>query len=665
MYNPHFSSDDIVNQFAIFMANNNAKPIEHLKLILDGQTHRFRTLDDKPGHKSGAYRIYPDSLPAGWVMNWKFHSAPIPWHFNINNLPDNDTNKIFFSSPNGQVEVQRIIENRKNAEQNEHLLTLKKILSLFSSLKTAPENHPYLINKHVPSYGLKLSHSSLAIPLRDIHGSLKSIQFISVNGDKSFFPGSHIKGNFWGIALDNISDNSFILIGEGYATMAKIYELTSLPCVAAMNCGNISEVTKVLKLKFPHNKIIICADNDSSLADKNPGLNAALKAINDNNLNNEPVYPVFENSDLSDNSKLSDWNDFASLYGDDKTKRILLDKINEQKFSPKEKKLLKLKNKLDPSIALPSQDFIAGLFCRKFVSVLVAPPGTGKTLFIQKIASDLSIGGPIFGGFAEESSPKTSLILAGEAGYELLIRRGAEFKWPINPQFVHVLDQHNLELNDISLQLDNKSGFSNLEIYVRLLAPDLIFIDTFSSFHDKDENKASDMKPIIKRLAELAEKYNTAIILVHHSRKRAAKERSFSLNQDDVIGSSILNRLVSLIIGVEPMKDNEKSLLVRPLKSWFSPFIPFSFAIKEDLYGHPFIDVDLAPDGVNNSKLAFWTYLQKNFKQGEWFSLGQIVLSEINADISIHQIKRYLAVLVSSHKLNKRGFTKSAEYSIA
>ena len=172
------------------------------------------------------------------------------------------------------------------------------------------------------------------------------------------------------------------------------------------------------------------------------------------------------------------------------------------------------------------------------------------------------------------------------------------------------------------------------------------------------------LKPIIKELASLARNYDIAIVLVHHARKRAAKERSLDLNQDDVIGSSIMNRLVGLIIGIEPMKDNEKVLLVRALKSWFSSLTPFTYTLKEDLYGGTVLQTDLAPAGVNNSKALVWLYLQETFAKGEWFSINQIIRSQIEGNVSERQVRRILAELVKEGRLRKHGATKNTQYSI-
>ena len=93
---------------------------------------------------------------------------------------------------------------------------------------------------------------------------------------------------------------------------------------------------------------------------------------------------------------------------------------------------------------------------------------------MQKFVSDLSISRSIFDGFAD---------------YDLLTRRAAFLKWAINPKNVKVADQHELEVADIPIMLDDTEGWNNVRRLADMYKPDVIFWDTFSSFHDSDENK--------------------------------------------------------------------------------------------------------------------------------------------------------------------------------
>ena len=667
---PAIPDEDIRQQFLAFLDANGLTPAAGYTLILDGERHRYRIDGHKKGSKNGAYCVHTDALPAGWAQNWAGGDV-ILWKYDTSGLSQEQQSWYTDQSPEAKAAREK---RRKEAEKKNREKEIKASDSariMIETLPIAPEDHPYLKLKSVYPYGIKLSGTSLAIPLRDINGNVKSLQWIKDDGTKLFYPDAPTKGLFWSVALDtlNAHPDRPILVGEGFATTAKVYELTGIPAVAALNCGNLETVCKALRKKYPKSKIIITADNDKLTELKgtvgNPGLDKARDVIAAKAAH-DIVFPEFD-----DPKDGSDWDDYALKYGDDKAADVLMAKIAWACMTDAQRKehitrnqLSTLTHNLDPKIQLRELEIIGGIFPRGYVSMIFAPPGTGKTIFIQKFASDLSNGGNIFDGLSEDEPRRTSLILAGEAGYELLIRRAAMMKWEITPDRVKVFDQYEANLQNVSVMLDSDEGWNNILRLIDMFSPDILFIDSLISFHEKDENKGVEIKPMLAKLAILARSKNIAIVPVHHSRKRLARERSLSLNQDDVIGSSVFNRYVGLIVGIEPMKDNESVLLVKPVKSWFRTFTPFTYTLKEGLYGGTVVQTDLAPTGVNNSKIAVWTYLVETFTPGEWFSRSQIVLTEIEGNVSERQVRYILSDYVKNGKLQTRGKNKSQEYSI-
>lgn len=663
---------DIIEQFKKFMDGLGVQPYDDRDIVIDGTIHRYRVHDDKSNHKSGALCIYPEGLPAGFVQDWR-RGIKVNWKYDTSGLKEDQ--RTYFNS---EEFTKKAAEERKKADEKRKQRQMEQSEAArihWESLPPAPETHAYLQRKKIKSYGLRYNAStnSLAVPLRDINGQVQSIQWIPAESGKLklFFPGAALDGAFWSIALGVLDQESegIILLGEGCATMSKVFELTNRPCVAAMSCFRLKEIAKVLHEAYPKSKIVITADNDWETEQEreyNPGIRDA-QAVVKAKLAVDAIYPEFGEADKG----LSDWDDYAHKYGDEKAAAELEEKIAWACLSEEERKeynyrqaLKAVVHDLDPSKKLAPQEFVGGIFPRKFVSLLIAPPGTGKTIFVQKFSSDISMGGSVFDGFVDDEPERKALILAGEAGYELLTRRAASMKWALKPQNVKVFDQYEAEMKGLSTMLDTKEGMKNTERLIEIYRPDIVFIDTFSSFHESDENKAAEMKPIFKGLAGFSRNYNMAVVAVHHSRKRAAKERGLQLTQDDVLGSSILNRLVGLIIGIEPMKDNEQVLLVQSLKSWFSKFMPFTYTLKDGLYGGTVVETDLAPSGVSSTKAAVWYYLSQNFNAGEWFTASQIILSEIEGNVADWQLRRILAEFVKTGRLERRGAKKSLEYSI-
>mgnify|MGYP002624051317 FL=1 len=672
-----FNDNEVRQQFVDFMQANDCEPIEDLYIQLDGKIHRYKVQGDKSGDKSGAYCIFSDHWPAGWVQNWR-NGAAISWCYERDRLDDEGKSYFTDEKYKKALSISRKHQDKLKREREAACIKASETVRIFTeTLPNATNDFPYLVKKSVFAIGyLKFNPASkqLCLPLTDIEGNVKSMQYIDAEGNKKFHPGTSTTGVFFGYQLDRLDKEPDlpILITEGYATLATVASRLDYPCVAAMTCHNLLPVAADLKKKYPGHKIIIMADNDH-MTKGNPGLTKAREAEAKLGLQGI-AYPKFEEGEDG-----SDWNDLYRLRGfknaaDELNKAFVWakktqkerDEIEAEKKANEE--LEPLLHSLDFAVQIPPQEFIGGIFPKKFVSLVIAPPGSGKTMFMEKFVCDLSLGGTIFDGVAENEPERRILIFAGEAGFDMLLRRGKSFKWQNKLENVIVIDQHESELLTKSIMIDEDEGWTNVKRIINKVKPDIVFWDTFSSFHDKDENKAAEIKPLIRKIASLAAEKNFAAVLNHHTRKRLAKERNLTLNQDDVIGSSVFNRLAALIIGIEKDEDNIESdgkvLKVRPLKTWFKFFNSFNFTIGEDFWGHSTMTTDLEPKDVNNSRNGVWNYLVDTFKPGEWFSYSQIILSEITPPVSIAQVRRMLSNFVKSGKLQQRGTTRNMEYSI-
>ncbi len=176
---------------------------------------------------------------------------------------------------------QRAFKRRMDALRRQHDAELRQRqaeAAAASSVRwiAAPpaEHHPYLTAKGVQAHGIRIdAHHALLIPMRDTEGRLHSLQAISPDGFKLFMPGGRMKGCYHAIGRPSGS----LVICEGYATGATIYEDAGTAVAVAFNAGNLLPVAKALRSKFPCISIVIAADDDWK-TDGNPGLTAATEA---------------------------------------------------------------------------------------------------------------------------------------------------------------------------------------------------------------------------------------------------------------------------------------------------------------------------------------------------------------------------------------------------
>jgi putative DNA primase/helicase len=162
-------------------------------------------------------------------------------------------------------------------------------------------SHDYLTKKGVDAFGIRQLGDSLIITLTD-GNEIHSLQYIKSDGTKKFLFGGRIKGCYF--IIGNPTD--IIYIAEGYATAASIHMATGCAVVVAFNAGNLLEVAKTIRAKYPKSKIVIAGDDDPSGVGINKANEAAIQVGAD------VVMPSF-----GDNrpDKATDFNDLHQLFG--------------------------------------------------------------------------------------------------------------------------------------------------------------------------------------------------------------------------------------------------------------------------------------------------------------------------------------------------------------
>lgn len=136
--------------------------------------------------------------------------------------------------------------------------------------KLSPDGESeYLLKKGVLAHGLKFSaKGTLAIPVQDVGGRIHGLELIRDKAQaerekkpaKEFWPrGMAKRGHFFQLGVIDW----IVLIAEGYATAASLYEATGHPVVVAFDAGNIGPVADAIHTRYPRAKILIAADDDS------------------------------------------------------------------------------------------------------------------------------------------------------------------------------------------------------------------------------------------------------------------------------------------------------------------------------------------------------------------------------------------------------------------
>lgn len=125
---------------------------------------------------------------------------------------------------------------------------------------------------------LRGSGRLLVVPLSDAAGAVWSVQLIDEEGKKTFLKGGRKKGLLWcpdGLPFDAGADG-VIGIAEGVATAMSVTKLYGVPCVAAIDAGNLSPAAETMRKRFPNHALAFYADRDPSGVGEEKARSAAL-----------------------------------------------------------------------------------------------------------------------------------------------------------------------------------------------------------------------------------------------------------------------------------------------------------------------------------------------------------------------------------------------------
>jgi len=139
------------------------------------------------------------------------------------------------------------------------------------------------------------------------------------------------------------------------------------------------------------------------------------------------------------------------------------------------------------------------------LTVLAGPPKVGKSLWLTQTA--IAAGGRALVVFEEGS--------LGGVAYRLRRQAAA---LAVSEPALHVLHRQRV-------RLDDKRSVAALRALVADLGPVLVGFDPLNRLHGADENRPSQMTPIMDALAGIAYDYGTAVVAIHHTGKPSVERR--------------------------------------------------------------------------------------------------------------------------------------------
>lgn len=155
------------------------------------------------------------------------------------------------------------------------------------------------------------------------------------------------------------------------------------------------------------------------------------------------------------------------------------------------------------------------------VGLIGGEPKSYKTFAALSLAVATSSGQPCFGHYAVRRvgpvllyAAEDSLLMIRERVFGIAMGMGADFA-QLN---IYVIAEPNLR---IDVHFDRQ----RLEEAIIDIKPALLLLDPFVRLHSIDENSSGEVAKVLSWLRGLQRKFGMNIVMVHHARKRAGKER--------------------------------------------------------------------------------------------------------------------------------------------
>jgi len=502
----------------------------------DGEIHRCTLINGtKP---DCSYKLHLDASPTGWLKNWR--GGEFTWkpqHRAAAN--DAEVDREYESNR------QRIAEKPAHERDRARLAKMLKAERIWREAESA-ETHPYLHRKGVDWEDVRVYRGdmklagvavdgALVVPLRRPgNKDVVAVQLITPAGDKRFFGST--KGTRYRLRLlDQRADVH--VIAEGLATALSLRDAVPRARVyAAMSAGNLAEVAKGVRDRYPNAEIVVAADNDHR-TDGNPGLTAAVRAADA--VAGLVAVPFL---DRTPTEKQTDFNDLARI--DANEVRRLIREARPPSAYPgfSDKTRLRI---LDWNEVLafeaPSREAILGDWLTKQgIAQVFAERGLGKTMFSLSLALAVATGSE----FLNWKVPKPCKVLyvdgemASGAMQNRIRQIAAGFAKKPEPGYFRMINRD--WLGDVSMpNLASVEGQSAIE--VQLGDTDLIIFDNLSTLLlDKaGENDAASWDSFGAWLLRLRSQGRTSLFN-HHTNK--SKDQRGTSRKEDTLDVSIALR---------------------------------------------------------------------------------------------------------------------------
>jgi hypothetical protein len=219
----------------------------------------------------------------------------------------------------------------------------------------------------------------------------------------------------------------------------------------------------------------------------------------------------------------------------------------------------------EPIIAKQTIGFVAGL------------PETMKTWLMIDLAIECARGG---GTWLSRFPVKAAKVLFIDQ---------ERFKGETQRRFRAVLSAKNIHSKDLksslfircgtTTRIDLQHSYDAFHKEIADIRPDVVIVDSFATFHTRDENNRKDIQEVLERIKALRNEFGCTFIFIHHENKFAfrGKEEDREPSIAEMAGSVALPAASEFVLTVR--RQDSESSFVYHTKSTLAATVP-PFLVK-------------------------------------------------------------------------------------
>lgn len=159
---------------------------------------------------------------------------------------------------------------------------------------------------------------------------------------------------------------------------------------------------------------------------------------------------------------------------------------------------------------------VPGIIGRESLGFVAGLQETGKTWITMDLAVEVARGGLWLGKFPTN---KAKVLFIDQERFHAETRRrlraimGAKAIGPAQ------LDGNLTVWCGTSIRLDLDNSFNALQRRMETLRPELVIVDSFATFHTKEENNRTDIQTVLERIKRLRQEFQCAFLFLDHEGK--------------------------------------------------------------------------------------------------------------------------------------------------